>query len=246
MIPEEINYPQNIPPDPSPYIVNQNLYNEDLQKQRITLSDESLSHNGKIYYKNPNAYYGPVNTYKLIPNYSDIKFETNVEIEDLDENMKDKNKLRENLVEAEMELSNLLMFNDGPKFTFNYTVKDNYALPYYDPTYEDKLIKIRDLKNHILELRERLGFKSRDVGFYIEVKNTTFPKHSDDMMNNFNKTNYHLKQNVTDTKSMFENGNITDIDDLYNIRDLHLRGGINFLGNQIKNMNKTSSAEEIK
>jgi hypothetical protein len=245
MIPEEIVYPQYIPPAHSPFILNQDLFNEDLEKQRISKFDESMSHNGKLYYKNPEAYYGPVNTYSSIPAYSDIKFETNVEIENLDEMMKDDHKIKDDLLEAEMELSNLLMFNEGPKFTFNYTVKDNYALPYYDPTYEDKVIRIRELKNQILHLREKLGIKTKDVGFYVEVKNTTFPKHSDDMMVNYNKTYYHLKQNVTDTKSMFENGNITDIDDLYNIRDHHLIGGFDYQNRQISK-NKTSSAEEIK
>lgn len=41
------------------------------------MSDETKKYNGKLYYKDPQKYYGPENTYKDIPNMEPDKFYVN-------------------------------------------------------------------------------------------------------------------------------------------------------------------------
>lgn len=49
-------------------------YNVELNKNKISLEDRSQKYNGKLYYKDPQQYYGPKQTYSEIPELEPDKF----------------------------------------------------------------------------------------------------------------------------------------------------------------------------
>jgi hypothetical protein len=205
MIPEEINYPIQVDVIRSPYIVNKDIFNENLEKRKINKFDETKKHEGKIYIKNTNSYYGPTNTYKNIPKVNDIKFETNVQIGNLDELEMSQKEAENQLIEKHNELSNALLFYNTPKLTNEVSLNEHYALPYYDTTHEDKIIKIGNLKDNIIRLRKKLNINSEDVQLYVEIHNSTFPKSSGDIEKHLNENFYHLDKNVNATNFIYNN-----------------------------------------
>ena len=49
-------------------------YNLELKKKKVNLEDSSRKHNGKLYYKDPQQYYGPRESYNDIPEPEPDKF----------------------------------------------------------------------------------------------------------------------------------------------------------------------------
>jgi hypothetical protein len=194
----------------------------ELENNKISKSQESASHNGKLYYKNPSSYYGPTITYTQIPSMDeDVKFLTPVKLENI-ELYENKDGLKRELIESQMQLSNLLLFSNEPKFAFNNTVKDNYALPYYDTTYEDKIMKINDLRKRIIEIRKLLNISDDNVEIFVRVENTTFPHKADDIMHHLNESYYHLQENVNQSDYKVINANLTSLDKVYDLRDIQI------------------------
>jgi hypothetical protein len=56
------------------------VYVEEIQQpdykydHRIDLGDDTLRHNGRVYYKDPSKYFGPEETYDNVYENNDIKF----------------------------------------------------------------------------------------------------------------------------------------------------------------------------
>jgi len=59
---------------PEKEIYDMQKYQIALSHQKITREDEIKKYNGKLYYKDPNQYYGPMQTYKDIPDLGPSKF----------------------------------------------------------------------------------------------------------------------------------------------------------------------------
>jgi len=74
---DEIIYPEPIKYFPEKEIYNMDKFNYDLNNQRIFLEDQTRKYNGKLYYKDPQKYYGPQKTYRDIPNLEPDKFYVN-------------------------------------------------------------------------------------------------------------------------------------------------------------------------
>lgn len=74
IIPDEIVYPEPAKFFPEREIYNMQKYNLEMQKNKIALEDRSRKYNGKIYYKDPQQYYGPQQTYKSMPEPEPDKF----------------------------------------------------------------------------------------------------------------------------------------------------------------------------
>jgi hypothetical protein len=49
-------------------------YNVELEKKKINLEDRTKKYNGKLYYKDPQQYYGPGKTYSDISEAEPDKF----------------------------------------------------------------------------------------------------------------------------------------------------------------------------
>jgi hypothetical protein len=104
------------------------------------------------------------------------------------DDLEDKEAITKELEEREMELNNLLLFTNLPKQI--EMIKQNDFLPYYDPTVEDKSVKISKLKNRINQLRHYLNLPDFQGNFYVEVRNSTFPKGPLDVLKNLNDSFY--------------------------------------------------------
>ena len=74
IIPDEIFYPEPVKYFPENKIYNLDKFNSDLNLQKINLEETSMKYNGKLYYKDPQNYYGPQQTYRDIPNLEPDKF----------------------------------------------------------------------------------------------------------------------------------------------------------------------------
>lgn len=165
-------------------------------------------------------YYNPGRTFRNIPKPKTIKFSTPVTLEKLDDeyfiSTHNKKELKEYLIELEKQLTNILLFTHEPK---NSTLNYQYPFSYYDPTAEEKIIKVKKLKEKIQKIKKALNLSS-DVDFFITIKNNTFPQHSGDILNHYNESYSIVNKNVGEPKIL--NGNFTQLDDVYNIRKVHL------------------------
>lgn len=168
----------------------------------------SQRHNGQLYYKDPSPYYGPQVTYRNVPTVEDVKFITPVTVEQI-EIFHNEESLKQELNEAEKELSNLLLFSSEPKNLHSSSVNNKYALPYYDPTKLHKENQMMDLKHRIVDLRKTLHL-NEDINLYVVVNNSTFPKTSDELVKNYRKSYSNVHK--------YENGNFSNIDDIYDFR----------------------------
>lgn len=220
MIPEEISFDKPIPPPPSKYIYNLNKYQADLQSQRIDPFEDVDTQKGRVYYKNPLAYYGPKTTYKNIPEVKDVKFSTPVVVAEL-ENLDDKESLKRELEDTEKELAHKLLFINLPKKVKH--LKQNDFLPYYDPTYEDKEIKVHRLKSRILQLRHYLNINDDNVNFFVEVRNATYPHGPMDILNHLNDSYYYEDEYDSKKDYNITNGKYKKLNDIYKERNSHLK-----------------------
>jgi len=138
------------------------------------------------------------------------------------------------LFELENELSGLLLFSSGPK---HYSEKEEYSevydkFPhaYYDPTGLEKLKRVKELKDKILSVKRELNL-NQEVELYVTVNNNTFPKKANDIVEHYNESyaEYKLVKEDSDLKNKnlvlnqnVINGNLSEVDDIYNIRKNHL------------------------
>ena len=128
-------------------------------------------------------------TYNHIPKIKDFKFETPVTIEPIE--VYDEQGLRKELSECKNELSNLMLFTETPKHS---EVNEKYPLPYYDSTYSDRITKIQEIRNRIIEINHKLNIFDDDIELYVEVRNSTFPLKSSDMLKHYNETYFNINQ----------------------------------------------------
>lgn len=170
-----------------------NKYHYKLEANKISNYDNAVKHNGEYYYKSPSPYYGPYNTYQRIPQVEeDVKFNTPVTIGETDD-FKSPDDLKREMEDDLRQLSKLMLFSSLPKHNpqvSKFSVKHNEPLAYYDPTVKDKEERIDQLRRRILELRKMLNIPSNDVHLYVEVNNSTYPKHPYDMLNHLQESSY--------------------------------------------------------
>jgi len=143
---------------------------------------------------------------------------TPIKLEEMD-NIGNKRAIEEELEATQKELAHTMLFINLSKNLKN--VKPNDFLPYYDPTYEDRIIKIQNLKNRILQLRHYLDIKDDDVSFYVEVRNATFPQGPLDIVNHLNES-YYYADAYNSKQSNITNGRYKNVDDIYKERNSHL------------------------
>jgi len=139
------------------------------------------------------------------------------------EEYQDEESLRKELLESENQLSNMILFTNEPKNINNMTIKDNYALPYYDSSYEDKLIRINEIRKRILEIRHHLKINDQDVRLFVQVQNNTFPQHANDILEHLHESYYHIEENLNSTDIFDNNGNIKVFEETSKISDNHLK-----------------------
>ena len=124
------------------------------------------------------------------------------------------------------ELYTLLLFNDEPKYLLEKDkknqVNNNYPFAYYDPTNTDKLNSIEELKKKIVILKKKLGLNS-EVGFYITVNNSTFPHTPQEVLKNYEHSNYEVSHQIKDDIPKIINGKFENLQDVYNSRKDHLK-----------------------
>ncbi len=188
------------------------------QIEKIDPYEDNQTYNDDIYQTNPFPSDGPVTTYENLPQGADIKFLTPVKIAILDD-FKDEEEIRKELELREMELNNRLLFTDVPK-KINM-IKQNEFLPYYDPTYQDKSIKINRLKNRINQLRHYLNIPEFEGNLYVEVRNATFPKGPLDVIKHLNES-YYFVDTIKEKYSNITNGNNKKVQDIYDERHSHM------------------------
>jgi len=172
-----------------------------------------MTHKAGLYYKNADPYYGPKNSYNNIPIFRDVKFETPVTI-GIIEKFDSEESLYKEMTECKKQLSNLLLFSDEPKLN---TVNDKYALPYYDKTYPDKILRIQILKKRIIQIRKLLNIPDENVEFYIRVNNNTFPQHADDILSHYNETYFKVEEKENAFNSI--NENLSSVNQLIKIKE---------------------------
>jgi len=130
------------------------------------------------------------------------------------------------LAELEKEAYKLVLFIEEPKFystQFPYTVNDRDPYPYKDPTKLDKILRLRELKEKIDSVKKKLGISiSEKLEFYVNVKNNTFPRHSDDLLNHYNQSYSQNFNTFPKKRNLLFNANSSRVDDVYNLRKLHL------------------------
>lgn len=233
------------------------IYNLQLNsenQEKLTIDQFSDKRYKGYYYKDPFAYYGPSKTYKKILEPKDPKFITNIIIaKNLEETSfasltnrtSTEQHLKEKLIEYEKQLTNLMLFINEPKLKPGEKVNDKYVEPYYDPTYLNKQILIGELKKKIFRIKEKLNLPLEDnLNLYVEVNNSTFPFHSDDLAKNINKSYSYLSEKYSANNTFFKNvsnstlekinGNLTDVLSIYDLRSLHLKNQTNLMESKAK------------
>jgi hypothetical protein len=207
-------------------IYNKKLYKNELDSHQLPRFYHRKGQN--VYYKDDNAYYGPEQTYSEIPKPKNIKFLTPIKLENMDHTIyiknHDKSQLEAYLAELEKEVYHLLIFDDEPKFVKSddkkFAVNAKYPYAYYDTTKFDKSLRIKELKNKIIDVKKEIGIKNQEVDFFITVKNSTYPLNPDDIVTHYNESFTEVKYNNPKQDSI--NGNFTHLEDIYNIRKIHL------------------------
>ena len=200
---------------------------------------------------NEGPYYGPNKTYSEIPE-PEIKFYTPIKLKKMDHDDYLRTKSRKDLIaylnELESELYKLMIFDEEPKFLINNNfnndskiyVHNKDPIAYYDPTKYDKINQIKDLKKKIISIKHHLKL-NEDIEFFETVKNSTFPKAPDQLVNNYKKSSLDVKINeinnklISNNKVFQINGNLSHFQDIYNIRKLNILNHEKYIHNNILN-----------
>jgi hypothetical protein len=183
--------------------------------------------NGYVYgytngYRDKSIYYQPGYTYREMPKITP-QFKLNVTIKNIDEEvleLKSRNKLKSILEELEKELYQLMLFDEQPKYANEEEVNSKYHHAYYDPTTIDRKNRIKKLKQKIIALKEKLGL-SKEVGFVIEVKNSTFPHTSSEVLDYYENRHTDMLDHSVHSEKI--NGDYSNLDDVYEKRQAHLK-----------------------
>ena len=173
-------------------------------------------------YIDKTIYYQPGLTYRDLPKITP-QFKLNITLKNIDEEVlefKSRNELNSHLEELEKELYQLMLFEAQPKYANQEEVNSKYHHAYYDPTILDRNNRIKILKQKIVALKERLGL-SKEVGFVVEVKNSTFPHSSSEVLDHYE--NHHKEKLRQSHGSEKINGEYTNLDDIYEKRQAHFK-----------------------
>ena len=154
----------------------------------------------------------------------------------------DRSKLKEELNELDRQLAHLLLFSDEPKFLnkdqAHQQVYDKFPLAYYDPTQEETMRRITELKNKILLIKHELGMRE-EVHYDVVVQNSTFPIGADDILDHIQDSyvNYSNENETRLHNNTVINGNYTRINEVYLARKAHSFGHKNILDASISLIN---------
>ena len=86
----------------------------------------------------------------------------------------------------------------------------------------DKLNRIEELKKKIIILKKKLGLNS-EVGFYITVKNSTYPHTPQEVLKNYEHTTYEANHQIKDDIPKIINGKFENLQDIYKTRKDQLK-----------------------
>ncbi len=174
-------------------------------------------------YLDKTIYYQPGLTYKELPKITP-QFKLNITLKNIDDDVlefKSKKELKSILEELEKELYQLILFEEQPKYVNQEEVNSKYHHAYYDPTKHDRNIRIKILKDKIVNLKQKLGLTT-EVGFVVEVKNSTFPHSSSEVLDYY-ENNHTEKLHRSYAHREKLNGEFSNVDDIYEKRQEHLK-----------------------